>query len=254
MRLAGRGCGTTRCVLKGFRKTNQGGQHGQGSSLQGTPRTGRRDHRAWSDGRRQLPGVQGTRLRDHLGRRVHVVREPARLAGHQRADPDRAFDYVRNIALATDLPVFADVDNGYGTAVNVIRTVREMEAAGRGGNHARGPGHLRSGARCSRETDRSSRSTRWSGRSRPRWTPELTTTWCWSDERTRCGAGLNVDQAIERAHAYVEAEADAIIPISKKWENLEQFARRSKLGVPLDHGADSCSHVTTSLLDDIGSS
>ena len=35
-----------------------------------------------------------------------------------------------NIARAVDIPVIADADNGYGNAVNAIRTVREYERAG----------------------------------------------------------------------------------------------------------------------------
>jgi len=37
---------------------------------------------------------------------------------------------ARNIAEAVTLPVIADADTGFGNAVNVIRTVREYEAAG----------------------------------------------------------------------------------------------------------------------------
>ncbi len=37
---------------------------------------------------------------------------------------------ARNIARSVEIPVIADVDTGYGNALNVIRTVREFEAAG----------------------------------------------------------------------------------------------------------------------------
>ena len=37
---------------------------------------------------------------------------------------------VRNICAAVSVPVIADADNGYGSALNVVRTVREYEAAG----------------------------------------------------------------------------------------------------------------------------
>ena len=37
---------------------------------------------------------------------------------------------ARNIARAVALPVIADVDTGYGNAINVIRTVQDFEAAG----------------------------------------------------------------------------------------------------------------------------
>jgi 2,3-dimethylmalate lyase len=39
-------------------------------------------------------------------------------------------DNARRIASAVDIPVIADADTGYGNSINVIRTVREYEAAG----------------------------------------------------------------------------------------------------------------------------
>src|ERR1700756_909069 len=39
-------------------------------------------------------------------------------------------DNARRIAQAVDIPVIADADTGYGNLINVIRTVREYEAAG----------------------------------------------------------------------------------------------------------------------------
>jgi carboxyvinyl-carboxyphosphonate phosphorylmutase len=37
---------------------------------------------------------------------------------------------TRNIVKATNLPVFADCDNGYGNPINIMRTIREFEEAG----------------------------------------------------------------------------------------------------------------------------
>lgn len=37
---------------------------------------------------------------------------------------------VRNVVNAVKIPVIADIDTGYGNAINVMRTVREFEAAG----------------------------------------------------------------------------------------------------------------------------
>ena len=42
---------------------------------------------------------------------------------------------ARRICSAVDLPVIADADTGYGNSLNVIRTVREYEAAGVAGIH-----------------------------------------------------------------------------------------------------------------------
>lgn len=42
---------------------------------------------------------------------------------------------VKNIVDVTEIPVIADADTGYGNALNVMRTVREFEAAGVAGIH-----------------------------------------------------------------------------------------------------------------------
>jgi isocitrate lyase len=42
---------------------------------------------------------------------------------------------ARNIARAVNIPVLADADNGYGNAINVIRTVQDYEGAGVAGIH-----------------------------------------------------------------------------------------------------------------------
>src|SRR5262245_26327076 len=39
-------------------------------------------------------------------------------------------DIIRQMIRATNLPVIADIDNGYGNAINVMRTITEYEAAG----------------------------------------------------------------------------------------------------------------------------
>ncbi len=44
-------------------------------------------------------------------------------------------DNARRISAATDLPVLADADTGYGNQINVIRTVQEYERAGIAGVH-----------------------------------------------------------------------------------------------------------------------
>lgn len=42
---------------------------------------------------------------------------------------------ARNIVNATNLPLICDADNGYGNAINVLRTVKEFERAGAAGIH-----------------------------------------------------------------------------------------------------------------------
>ena len=43
--------------------------------------------------------------------------------------------YARYTAEAVSLPVIVDADTGFGEALNVRRTVRELEAAGVAGLH-----------------------------------------------------------------------------------------------------------------------
>ena len=41
----------------------------------------------------------------------------------------------RNIVKAVNIPVIADMEEGYGTAINVMDAVRDFEAAGLAGIH-----------------------------------------------------------------------------------------------------------------------
>lgn len=43
--------------------------------------------------------------------------------------------HAKNLALAVDVPVFVDADSGHGNALNAMRTVREFERAGVTGMH-----------------------------------------------------------------------------------------------------------------------
>ena len=60
-------------------------------------------------------------------------------------DPDIALitltelaEQMRRMSRAAALPVLVDADHGYGNALNVRRTVQELEAAGAGRSHHRG--------------------------------------------------------------------------------------------------------------------
>ena len=60
-------------------------------------------------------------------------------------DPDIALitltelaEQMRRMSRAAALPVLVDADHGYGNAINVRRTVEELEAAGAAGPHHRG--------------------------------------------------------------------------------------------------------------------
>jgi len=159
--------------------------------------------------------------------------------------------YVRNIRLATNLPILVDIDNGYGGAVNVIRTIREMEQAGAAGvmledqvipkRCALFPG---SRPIISKEE--------MIGKLKAALDARTDESFVIAARTDSFGAGLSVNEAIDRASAYVETGVDAILPISKKWENLERFATTAKLKVPLITAPTLFPQITTAHLDTVG--
>lgn len=135
----------------------------------------------------------------------------------------------RNIVNAVDIPVVSDIDTGYGNAINVMRTVREFEAAGVsaviledqvapkrcpicvGGVEVvpleEGAAKIRAAADARRD-------------------PSLVIV-------ARTDAATP-EEAITRAKAYVEAGADIVQPISKCFKTFEELkALREAAGVPL---------------------
>jgi 2,3-dimethylmalate lyase len=116
-------------------------------------------------------------------------------------------DNARRVTAAVDVPVIADADNGYGNAINVIRTVREYEAAGVAAiqiedqvlpkrcGHMEGKqvipaeemvGKVRAAVDARRSTD------------------------CLIIARTDARAVEGIERTIERAHLYCEAGADLL--------------------------------------------
>lgn len=136
---------------------------------------------------------------------------------------------VRNVVNVVNLPVVADIDTGYGNAINVMRTVREFEAAGVsaviledqlapkrcpicvGGVEVismdEAVGKIKAAAAARRD-------------------PNMLII-----ARTDV---VDEQQAMERGKAYVAAGADIIQPISKCFKNIEGLrAMRQAVGVPL---------------------
>ncbi len=124
---------------------------------------------------------------------------------------------ARRITSATDLPLLVDADTGWGSAFNIARTIREMDAAGVAGVHiedqvqAKRCGHRPNKEIVSQQemVDRIKAAT--DARS--------------NDfvimARTDALAVEGMDSAIERALACVEAGADMIFP--EAMNTLEQY-------------------------------
>ena len=144
-------------------------------------------------------------------------------------------DIIRRMIRATNLPIIADVDNGYGNAVNVMRTVNEYEASGVAAislednifpkrcsfysgvqrelvsvdEHC---GKIRAAKRAQRSAD-----------------------FMVIARTETLIAGWGMEEALQRSHAYADAGADAILIHSKAPTAAEvtEFARRWSRNTPL---------------------
>lgn len=137
---------------------------------------------------------------------------------------------VSRINDATDIAIFADADQGFGNAVNVIRTIQEYEKAGASAiqiedqSFPKKCGHMDGKSVVSLEE--------MVGKIRAacdaRTNPETVIV-----ARTDARATEDMDQAVRRAVAYAEAGAEVIFPEAMQTE--EEFARmaRELKGVPL---------------------
>ena len=124
------------------------------------------------------------------------------------------------IANAVSIPALADVDTGFGTAINVMRTVREFEQAGIAGiqledqENPKKCGHL-SGKRLVSQQEMVGKILAATEARRDREFFVIA--------RTDARGVEGLEAAVQRAQAYVEAGADAIFP--EALESAEEFRR-----------------------------
>lgn len=130
---------------------------------------------------------------------------------------------VRHIANATSLPVIADMDTGYGNAINVVRAVNEFESAGVAGVQLEDQitpkrcGHF-SGKEVV-DAEEMVRKIKIFCKSRQ--DPDLVLI-----ARTDARAVHGLDEAIRRAKKYLDAGADVLfIEAPTSVQELEQIAR-----------------------------
>ncbi len=135
--------------------------------------------------------------------------------------------FTRATVRATGLPVLVDADTGFGGPLNVMRTVRELEAAGAGAvqiedqHQPKKCGHLNDKKLCSAEE----MAERIAAARRARRHIRIMA-------RTDALAQEGIEAAIARAQLYVRAGADAIFPEALTSEaEFRRFA--AALDVPL---------------------
>lgn len=115
--------------------------------------------------------------------------------------------FVRQVARASQLPVLVDGDTGHGEALNIMRLVRELEAAGAAAVHIEDQllpkkcGHLND----KRLADARDMAAKIAAAVKAR-------THLYIIARTDAAASEGIDGAVARAKLYSEAGADAIFP------------------------------------------
>ena len=134
-----------------------------------------------------------------------------------------ARDHAAHIAGVTSVPLIMDADTGYGGSDNAARTVRVLESVGVSGIHLEDQefpkrcGHL-SGKRLVPVEEMCLKIT---GAAAAKTSPDFLLI-----ARTDARSVVGYDEAVARAHAYLEAGADAIFP--EALLDRDEFARFAK--------------------------
>jgi len=136
---------------------------------------------------------------------------------------------VRNVASVVNIPVIADIDTGYGNPINVMRTVREFEAAGVSAVIIEDQVAPKRCPICVGGVEvipKEEAISKIEAAAAARRNPNMLII-----ARTDVVDGA---EAIERGKAYVKAGADIIQPISKCFNSIDGLrAMRKGCGVPL---------------------
>lgn len=196
--------------------------------IQSAASPGRKFRTAWETGPVAIPGVFSplvAKLAQRVGFRAVYLSGGALSAGN--GVPDIGLltlpEFVAQAQLttqATDLPLLCDADTGFGAALNVERTVRLFEAAGVAGIHLEDQempkrcGHL-SGKSLVPAVDMAAKVRAAVAARRD---PDFAII-----ARTDARGVTGFDDAVNRAHLYLDAGADAIFP--EALETADEFAR-----------------------------
>ena len=134
-----------------------------------------------------------------------------------------AAHHAARCAAVTDIPIISDADTGFGGIENAARTVEEFERAGLAGLHLEDQefpkrcGHLSGKKLVPAEEFAQKIAAAAAAKSDPDFLLIA---------RTDARGVTSYDDAVERAHAYLKAGADAIFPEAlNSREELERFAK-----------------------------
>ncbi len=145
-----------------------------------------------------------------------------------------SLELAKNINAAVKIPVIADCDNGYGNAINVIRTAQEFSLAGIAGISIEDSTFPK---RCSLYPGRHDliSTEEMVGRLRAAKSDVTDPDFFLIARTESLIAGLGLEEALKRAAAYAQAGADALLIHSKAKSPQEvlQFTERWKGSIPL---------------------
>ena len=137
-------------------------------------------------------------------------------------------DAVRRIREACDLPIIADIDTGYGNAVNARRTAASMRRAGVSAVFMEDQVSPKRCPICVGDPVEVTSLPEAVGK------VEAAKDGLGDDALLIARTDAVGEDALERAKAYVAAGADLIMPVSKTFSGLEEWQRCHELtGVPL---------------------
>jgi len=137
-----------------------------------------------------------------------------------------AADHARHVAGVTTIPILADADTGYGGPESAARTVRVLEAAGVSGIHLEDQqfpkrcGHLEGKKLVPMEE----MCEKIAAAAVAKTSPDFLLL-----ARTDARGVVGYDEAVSRAHAYLQAGADGVFPEAlQDRSEFERFARDVK--------------------------
>lgn len=144
-------------------------------------------------------------------------------------------DMLRAMAGRSSLPIVADIDTGFGNAVNIIHTVREYERAGAAAVVIEDKTFPKVTSLVTGGRQELLRIEEFQGKIEAALATRADPDFLVIARTEALIAGLGLEEALKRAHAYAEVGADMILIHSKKKDpsEIENFARAWHGAVPL---------------------
>lgn len=144
-------------------------------------------------------------------------------------------DMLRAIANQSSLPIVADIDTGYGNALNVIHAIREYEKAGTAAVVIEDKTFPKVTSLAADGRQELLRIEEFRGKIEAAVSTRSDPDFLVIARTEALIAGLGEDEALKRGMAYAEAGADMILIHSKKKDpaEIESFSRAWKGSVPL---------------------